>query len=345
MPQVLRRKKVSDMDNSASLHVNQKLVTSPFGLLGTDENALTFALGYTFQQSFPLLQWFLKHIGVSGVQRSTLRKAHIILQRHRSGRSGEGVTDIEIHLPGRFHVIVEAKVGLAVPTLEQCCKYLPRFLETNEPVQKLVALVQSPDKTFTEIYAGKNYKLSKRLVRMNWTELFPSCIRIMQRDSAGFEQKAWVRSFHRFLDQEYEMKAYSTEAWILAISTKPLWSNGMSHWDIHQKHRVWWDYKEHTVRPLYLAFRVKGKLDSIYRVSGIEYGIPIIDKVPEMQNIKKKWPKTPCTIWHFEPPVKLPVPLRTGSGMYNRRVRCDFDLLLSCKTVLEVEQAMKKRKS
>lgn len=329
---------------NSPLRINKRLVTSPFGLLGTDENALSFALGYTFQQCLPLLQWFLKHIGISGVRRSSLCKSQITLQRHRSREVGQGVTDIEIHLPGHFHVIVETKVGLAVPSLEQCCKYLPRFQATNEPVQKLVALVQSPDRTFTEDYARRDRELSKRLVCMNWTELFPSCIRVMQDDSVGTESKAWVRSFYRFLDQEYEMKAFSTEVWILAINTDPLWRNGMSHWDIHQKHQVWWDYKEHAVRPLYLAFRVEGQLDSIYRVNEIEHGVPIIDRVPEMRHIRKKWPKSPCTIWHFDPPVKLPVPLRTGGGMYNRRVRCDLDLLLSCQTVLEIEQAMKKRR-
>ena len=90
-----------------------------------------------------------------------------------------------------------------------------------------------------------------------------------------------------FLDQEYRMKAFTTEVWILAISTEALWPNGMSHWDIHQKYRVWWDYKEHSVRPLYIAFRVNGVVDSIYRVSRVEHAVPIIDLVPEMKNIRK----------------------------------------------------------
>jgi hypothetical protein len=140
------------------------------------------------------------------------------------------------------------------------------------------------------------------------------------------------------------MNAFTTEVWILAISTEPLWRNGMSHWDIHQKHRVWWDYKEHAVRPLYRAFRVEGNLDPIWRVSRIEHGVPIISVVPEMKQIKKEWPKEFCTIWHLEPPVTLPHPIRTGGEMYNRRVRCDLDMLLSFETVLEIEQAMKKRR-
>ena len=130
----------------------------------------------------------------------------------------------------------------------------------------------------------------------------------------------------------------------MAISQEPLWPNGMSHWDIHQQYRVWWDYKEHSVRPLYLAFRVDGNLDAIWRVTRIEHGVPIADVVPEMKRIKQDWPKAPCTIWHFDPPVKLPKPIRTGGGMYNRRVRCDLDVLLTCNTVQEIEQAMKKRR-
>src|SRR5208337_207444 len=98
-----------------------------------------------------------------------------------------------------------------------------------------------------------------------------------------------------------------------------LWPKGMSHWDIHQEYRVWWAYNEHTVRPLYLAFRIDGNLDSIYRVNRIQHDIPIIDVVPEMRNIKAEWPKTPCTVWYFDPPVRLANPIRTGGGMYNRR--------------------------
>lgn len=332
------------MIRSLSLHAHNRLVNSPFGLLGTDENALSFALAYTFQQCLPLLQWFLKQIGIDGVYLASLKKARIDLQRHRSD-FGQGITDIEIHLPGCFHVIVEAKVGLAVPTIGQCRKYLPRFMETNEPIQKLVAVVQSPDQTFVSEYGRVDKQLYKRLVRFIWPQLLPECVRLMLRESAPPQAREWVRSFYSFLDQEFGMKAFTTEVWILATSTTPLWPSGLSHWDIHQKYRVWWDYTSHSVRPLYLAFRVEGALDSICRVSRIEHAVPIIEVVPEMQNIKKPWPKLPATIWHFGPPVPLANPLRTGGGMYNRRVRCDLDLLLTCETVQQIEVEMGKRRT
>ncbi len=140
------------MKRSISLYAHGQLISSPFGLIGDDENALTFALGYTLQQCVPLLQWFLKQVGVTGVHSSALKAVRIDLQRYRSGEKAQGITDIEIHLPGHFHLIVEAKVGLAVPTIQQCQKYLPRFTSTNEPIQKLVAIVQSLDQTFVATY-------------------------------------------------------------------------------------------------------------------------------------------------------------------------------------------------
>ena len=329
------------MSRSLALYAYNRVVNTPFGLLGTDENALSFALSYTFQRSLPLLQWFLKQVGIEGVYQSSLQQARIELQR---GATGQGITDIEIHLPGHFHVIVEAKVGLAVPTVQQCRKYLPRFRSTNEPIQKLVAMVQSPDQTFVKDYGQHDKQLSKRLVRFIWPRLLPECVRLMLGSSLSSEAKEWIRCFYNFLDQEYSMKAFTTEVWILAISTDALWPNGMSHWDIHQKHRVWWDYKEHSVRPLYIAFRVNGVLDSIYRVSRVEHAVPIIDLVPEMKNIRKSWPKKPATIWHFGAPVPLAKHLKTGGGMYNRRVRCDLDLLLTCSSVQEIEVEMGKRR-
>ncbi len=160
--------------------------------------------------------------------------------------------------------------------------------------------------------------------------------------SVSPESKEWVRSFYNFLDTEYGMKAFTTEVWILAISTEPIWPGGMSHWDIHQKYSLWWAYNDHTVRPLYIAFRVRGALDAIYRVGRVEHSVPIRDRVPEMRRIK--WGKDPATIWHFGPRVPLAKPLTTGAGMYNRRIRCDLDLLLMCSSVQQIEAEMGKRR-
>ncbi|HBJ37487.1 MAG TPA: hypothetical protein DDZ51_22580 [Planctomycetaceae bacterium] len=325
------------------LHASKRLITSPYGLLGNDENALTYALAYTFQQCPHLLQWFLKQIGIPGIHRSQLRNARIDLQRHSSQGPRAGITDIEIHLPSHFHVIVEAKVGLSVPSVHQSTKYLPRLRKTNEPKQKIVALVQSPGEHFVSVYTQQKPALAGLLTCFNWSRLIPICIRMMLSQKLDESAKNWVRAFYRFLDEEYTMKAFTTEVWILSINTKPLWKGGKSHWDIHKDYRVWWDYKETSVRPLYLAFRFDGTLEHVARINRIEHGRPITDVAPELALAKNPVHKRPATIWHFDELIKLPKPLPTGPGMFNHRTRCDFDLLLTCSTVKEIESTMTKR--
>lgn len=327
---------------NALLQVGDRTVTTPFGLVGTDENALTFALAFTFQQCPAFLREFLRSIGIDGVRVSSLRNVRIAVQKRTGGDGQEGITDIELHLPGHFHVIIEAKVGFNVPQIEQCQKYLQRL--QKEPIQRLVAVIQTPFAAFVEAYAIENTAFTDVLMAFRWMDLIPSCIRLLYSDSISQDEKYWLGAFHRFLDEEYKMRAFSTEVWILAINTKPLWKDGSSHWDIHQRHQVWWDYRDHTVRPLYFAFRVDGKVDAIYRVTHISHHVPMIEVAPELANVRAKWPHIPATVWHFDKATTLKPPLRTGPGMYNRRVRCDLDLLLSCTTVLEVEQKMAERR-
>jgi hypothetical protein len=84
---------------------------------------------------------------------------------------GQGIADIEMHLPGHFHVSIEGKVELAVPSIGQCGKYLPRF--HDEASQKLVALIQSPDKALVQGHAKQDRALSKWLVVFHWADFIP----------------------------------------------------------------------------------------------------------------------------------------------------------------------------
>ena len=324
-----------------TLHAHNRLVTSPFGLLGTDENALSFALGYSFQQCPHLLQWFLCEIGLPGIRLSSLQRTRIDLQRYRSDTSGVGITDLEIHLPGHFHVIIEAKVGLGVPSLPQCEKYLRRLASANEPIQRLIALVQSPDLSIEEAYGKISSSLKGKLMCFHWSYFITECVRLITRGRVSADALQAVRWFYRFLDEEYRMKAFTTEVWILPIATQPLWSGGLSFLDIHQKYLIYFDNRSPTVRPLYIGLRSGGQLDSLHRVIRIEHETPVSKYVP---NLQTPWKDTPHTIWHLDKAVPLPRTIPTGGKLWQRRVPCDFDVLLSAKTVMEIEDTMRERK-
>lgn len=318
-------------------------VQSPFGISRTDENALTAALGYTLHRCPLLLHRFLKLVGVGGIRRSSLEHVVIDIQRHQTGESGNGFTDIEIRLPGRFHIIVEAKVGMSVPGLQQCQKYAETLRKEDEPIQRLVTLVNSPDQHYVAQHTSRDPSLVGIVVPIFWPTFLTACIQIMNNDTS--EAREWARHFYTFLDGEYRMKAFTTEVWLLSVNTKPLWPGGISLWDIHQNHRVYFDRTHPTVRPLYIAFRVRGKVDAIQRVTKIEHGLVMQEIVPDLVRFKSQnWPRLEHTVWYLDDPVPLVKPLRTGEGMFNRRVRCDLDLLLSCNTVQEIESAMGQRR-
>ena len=69
-------------------------VDTPFGLLGNDENALSFALGYTFHECPFFLHQFLSEIGVGGIRKKALADVRIDLQKHGGNLGDKGITDI-----------------------------------------------------------------------------------------------------------------------------------------------------------------------------------------------------------------------------------------------------------
>lgn len=147
-----------------------------------------------------------------------------------------------------------------------------------------------------------------------------------------------------FLEQEYEMKAYTTEVWIVPANTQPLWPNGMSFLDTHLKYKVYYDQRQYSTRPLYIAFRVNGEVDSIHRVMGVDYETAPITYVPELANLSEEWPKQPYTIWRLGDCTSLPSLIKTGGRLGLVRVSCDVDILLTSKTEREIIDRMNKRR-
>jgi hypothetical protein len=321
-----------------------RLVATPFGLLGLDENALSFALGYTFAQCPPLLHAFLKDIGFRGLRHSALQDCHVLLQEHGGKHGLKGITDIELHLPGQFYVIVEAKVGLSAPSVDQCVKYLPRFQDKNEPTKRLVALLQISD-PFARSYYDADPLLKEVLVPYRWTSLIPHCIGLQKCFPQTTLSGYWLRAFRRFLEEEYSMKCFTEEVWIVSASQAALWPNGLSHYDTHVKHRIYYRQDHHATRPLYLALRTHGRIETLQRVLRVEHEVKPVDYIPDLKNVPHGWPSEPYTVWHLDEPVKLPNPIPTDDAtMRARMVSCDLDILLSSASVKEAVQRMQKRR-
>jgi Trk K+ transport system NAD-binding subunit len=105
----------------ANLYLYKNPVNSVFQLLGDKENDISYSVAWALSQSTNMLANFLKHI-VGFISSSD--ETMIRLQEYRDDK---GFTDIEIFIPGKVHIIAEAKRGWNVPNEEQLKRYAPRF--------------------------------------------------------------------------------------------------------------------------------------------------------------------------------------------------------------------------
>ena len=326
-----------------SLFTYDQPVSTPFGLLGVDEKSLTFALGYTMQQCPRLLQKFLAAVGLKRFRLTRLVNAEIRLQ----SKHDTGITDIEVILPGRLHLIIEAKVGLNLPTFDQCKKYMKRLKSSTAKERRLVVLVDADAGPTLTLYREKDEDCNELLTGLQWAKLHDMPPSLIQEFGTDSNEGRWVRTFFSFLEGEFRMKTYTEEVWIIPAQTRPLWNGGWSFYDTHMKGRIYYRTKKDRYtnqKPLYIAFRAEGKVKHIQRVKRVEHEIKPIDCLPQLKNVKGSWPSQPHTIWHLSEPVPLPKAIPTGDPtMRARHVYCDIDILLSSSTIKDAVERMKER--
>ncbi len=121
-------------------HKNYKSTTlNRFDLLGNDEIGLSKAFAYLLSIEPNILYRFLRDIGIFINQtESNYLNTTIEIERKRE----EGRTDIEIKQHGKFHVIIECKVGKNRIN-KQRTQYLESF--DNEPQKVLCFITQEHD--------------------------------------------------------------------------------------------------------------------------------------------------------------------------------------------------------
>jgi hypothetical protein len=177
-------------------------VRSPFGLRGRDENALTFAMGYALSQSPSFLQAVLRAAGLGGLSRNSLERADIHLQRRGHGKTG--ITDVEIVVDKLRHVIIEAKVGLAMPTPDQIAKYLERLQETSAKQKRLVVLTDQPTDAAKPLVSQLSSASKDLVTALQWCDVQDAAARVLHTKECGRAERPWLRNFVRFVEEDYQ---------------------------------------------------------------------------------------------------------------------------------------------
>lgn len=190
-------------------------IQSIFRLVGNDEDALTYALGFLMAYDYEFCQ---KVVSLTGVgPRSSPKSGYSIHLQEVTGR-GSGRRDIVIE-SDQVRIVLEAKIGDAIPTTKQLLKYAKeKRLWKQFKTRGIVALtqVELPETTRDEV----SKVLSKRdisLSTVQWHEVIHLALKHKPSDNSEVGRFLF-HEFIGFIRGNYRMNYYDAEVLVKNVN-------------------------------------------------------------------------------------------------------------------------------
>ncbi len=190
-------------------------VRSVFRLVGNDEDALTFALGYLLAQDSVFCDRLMRHFRIASPE---VLSAGYAVHLQEVTAPGYGRRDIVIETD-EMRVVFEAKIGGSEPTADQLLKYADELkLWELHTERALVVLTQV--KLSERIERDIRARLSRQRIkfhRIQWHELVDLALRY--RPSAESTINDFLfDEFIRYARSDYQMGYYDAEVAIQDVN-------------------------------------------------------------------------------------------------------------------------------
>jgi hypothetical protein len=306
-------------------------------LLGEHENDITYSIAWAMAQSPRFLLAFLAQVLP---RRADLSKVVIRLQQ---AEKDAGITDIEIESSGEFFVIIEAKRGWNLPRPSQLATYAkrPSFVASNVIMRRLVVLSEYSNE-YALRHLGWSHLGRIGIVPLSWKTLASLAGKV--RQGASHAEKRLLRELLVYLRGLMTMQNQDSN-WVYVVSLGPgSPKKATISWiDIVEKNHRYFHPVGGTwpkEPPNYIAFRYRGKLQSVHHVEGAK---TLTNPHEEFRDIpSKKW-KEPHFLYKlgrgFRPAHEVPMGNIYASG----RVWCMLDTLFTSKTISQARDLSKLR--
>jgi hypothetical protein len=304
-------------------------VDTVFDLLGEKENDITCSVGWALAESDrfsrALLQDLLPEIEDPQV-------TSILLQE---GVPGAGFTDIEIiGAAGKIHVVIEAKRGYSLPSVEQLTKYVRR---TKAPLTALTVLAEaSPD--FVEGRLPEQVEGVPIHYRA-WRQI-QLLVSNTASQSRRHAEKRLLQDLSRYLKGLMTMQDVSSNLVYVVSLGREIESTGMSYRDVVVEHDTYfcptgggrggWPKEP----PNYLGFRFDGKLQQVRHVEGYRV---TDDNHAGFEPLRGKvdWSGQRHWVFSLGPAIEPTHEVSMGKLWPSHRGWVAIDLLLTCETIAE----------
>lgn len=168
-----------------------RMQSNIFHLFGDKETGLTKAFAYVLSTNRKLLFRFLHEMGIR--INDTYENYNSIAIETEKVHHEHGRTDIEIKLSGRFHLIIEAKIGTN-RELTQRYKYPEILSESKEPIRVLCFITQTNEHWF----ASGDAEISVK--NINWLDIDSLM------DASDFLEDQTTIKFQQYLRRFFTMK-------------------------------------------------------------------------------------------------------------------------------------------
>ena len=285
-----------------------------------DENSASIALGWALDKVPHFRRALLQALYPDVSETDT---ATISLQQ-----TGEdcGFTDMEIRLPTSHHVIIEAKLGWELPSERQLRRYILRLRTSPRERCRLVTV-----SAMSKVVAQRRQPGALdgiELVHLSWDEL---------RDLAGqslagtrvVPERLWLTQLIEHLAEFTTMdRVTSNEVLVVPLSVErirpenPYASTDVVERDGSYFHPI--DAHWTVTPPNYVAFRYRGRLQSVHHVSRVQV-------VFDVSTVNPHWPTTDRDhfLYTLGPAMVPREEVRTGRIYATAATWCAIDTLLS----------------
>lgn len=321
-----------------SLVIRDGPVASVFGLAGSDENSASAALGWVLD-ACPRFRAIL----VSAIfgERIDVAATSILLQEYAEDG---GFTDLELLSATGFHAIVEAKVGWAVPSGRQLARYRPRFDASAMHRRCLVSVsAADPAEAVRRLPATVD---GVPVRHISWRQIQRHAKQAMGATRTARE-RLWLSQLITHLEEFTSMnRRTDNRAFVVALGSGPMLKGRPYTWiDVVEKESAYFHPVGRTwptEPPNYMAFRYRGRLQSVHHVDRFEI-------VRDLHSLNAYWPRTTSDhfVYRLGPPMRPTSVLKTGALYMNARVWCDIDTLLSgaFTTIKDARDETKRRRT
>lgn len=252
-----------------------KSMTSVFSLLGSNENDLTAALGWTLRSSPKLVAALTASLNPAPQAATTAIDLEV--------SDEHGRTDLELH--GADHVVViEAKRGWLLPTDTQLAAYASRC--RTMPVAHLVTLSDcSPDWARLRLPATVD---GVKVTHLPWS-VVREHLAAARRSTAGHE-RLWLDQLEIYLKEALRVvEVNNAEAYCVVINNeRPGGGGPHTYREIVEQgfyyYPYGWGHGWPPVPPNFLAFRWDNHVQRVHRVLGYEV----------IASLQERWPDIPA---------------------------------------------------